>query len=279
MKSNTIPVCLTVAGSDSSGGAGIQADLKTFEYFNVFGASVITAVTAQNPMAVKSIHPIPATEVKSQLKAVFDTLNITAIKTGMLYSVDIISSLLEFLEQIKYRFFLVVDPVMVAGCGASLSNDATIDTHFMKLLKRSNLVTPNIPEAELLLNKHLSFKYNLIEAVKELADKYQSKFLLKGGHSKSDNAIDYFSDGSNVYEFVSPHISANCTHGTGCRLSSAIAANISKGENILDAIRLAKSYINQSIAQIEKVGKNCFALGQPHTIDIVGIKINRIYQG
>ncbi len=271
-----MPVCLTVAGSDSGGGAGIQADLKAFEYFNVFGASIITAVTAQNPVAVKSIFPIPVEEVKNQLGAVFDAFNITAIKTGMLYSVDIIRGLLEFLEEIDYQRFLIVDPVMIAGCGDALSQNDNYILEIRKLFQMSQLVTPNLSEAERLLGRALTSYADMVSAVRELSELYETGILLKGGHIKHELARDWYCDGNAIYEISCPSLQVKTTHGTGCRLSSAIAANLAKGKSILDSIQVGKVFVYQELQNVLQVGNQCFALGQPLSIDESEMIVNQL---
>ncbi len=276
MKTNTIPVCLTVAGSDSGGCAGIQVDLKTFEYFNVFGTSVITTVTAQNPKEVQSIHPVPDAEVTSQLKAVFDMFDIRAIKTGMLYSENIICRLLEFLEHINYDDFLIIDPIMVAGCGDPLSKVSRYGFITGKLLRASDLVTPNLAEAEVLLGRTLKSYSDIIIAVRELSEMFKTNVLLKGGHFKHEMASDWYCDGDEIYEVSCPYLKVKTTHGTGCRLSSAIAANVAIGKSIFESVRIGKIYVYRNLKHILQVGNQCFALGQPVDMNAPELNITKL---
>ena len=274
MQNQMVPVCLTIAGSDSGGGAGIQADLKTFNYFKTFGASVITSVTAQNPFEVSAIYPMPVSGILSQIRAVTGKLEINAVKTGMLYSSEVITSLAKELCTLPTSPPVIVDPVMVATSGASLTTENIRESLRNRLAPNATLITPNIPEAELLSGKKLSSRNDIIMAACDLVREYQTNVLLKGGHYPSATRCDYFANGKTTYELKTPHIDAPTTHGTGCMLSSAIAANMALGRNLLDAILTAKVFIFHALKNCITIGDSTFAIGLPPTIDksIVEVK-------
>ena len=262
IKSKDIPVCLTVAGSDSGGGAGIQADLKTFSLYNVFGCSVITAVTAQNPTEVTSIHPLPTSSIVSQFKTVTRSLTVKSIKLGMLFSSDIIQSLTAEIDSLPRKLPLVVDPVMIASSGSTLTNPNCIQAYEKGIFARATLITPNIPEAELLSGQKIYNGSDMIAVGVELSKKYNTNILLKGGHLGGEDMIsDFVLSSSGNYEFKTPFVSAPTSHGTGCILSSAIAANLALGKNLFDSISEAKGFVFASLKNCKKIGTNLFALG------------------
>lgn len=236
---------LTIAGSDSGGGAGIQADLKTFSALGVFGTSVITAVTAQNLDGVTAIQPIDPEVVQKQLIAVLEGFPIKAIKTGMLFSAEIIQMIAGFL--LNYREIpLIIDPVFAATSGSKLIRDEAIEQLTGKLFPLAALITPNMPEAEILLEKKLETHHHLEQAAGKLFERFQVPVLMKGGHL-SDKAVDVFYDGKEMKRFESGLIEGVNNHGSGCTLASAIAAAIARGQSLQEAVNTAKTYITHAL--------------------------------
>lgn len=251
---------LTIAGSDSCGGAGIQADLKTFSANGVYGMSVITAVTAQNTIGVYAVQDITGDIVKAQLDAVFSDIQVDAVKIGMVSKAETIHAIHERLLYYKPRN-LVVDPVMISKSGFALLQPEACHALIEKLLPMAMLVTPNIPEAEAILEKCGTGKYKIktVEqmesAVKELHRLGSRNILLKGGHAEgADEAIDVFFDGNEITRFLSEKIMTKNTHGTGCTLSSAIAAKLALDMPIKAAIEAAKNYITIAIRHSLELG-------------------------
>lgn len=248
------PIALTIAGSDSGGGAGIQADLKAFSFHHVHGTSAITCITAQNPDGVTGILEVPVELVEKQIIAVLDFFPVSAIKTGMLFSVEIINIVVENLKTKQCK--LVVDPVMVATSGAKLLKDDAISSILENLLPISSVVTPNKDEAEILLDKSIQSYDQMEEVTVEIYQKYKVPILLKGGHIQKDgNLKDVLYDGTRIYTFHSTYLPSMSTHGTGCTYSSSIAALLSRGYNLEKSVELAKKYLHQSILQSYNVGK------------------------
>ncbi len=256
-------VALTIAGSDSGGGAGIQADLKTFSALGVYGASVITALTAQNTQGVAAIHDVPATFVRAQMDAVFSDINVHAVKIGMLASADVIAAVAEGLEAWSGAP-VVLDPVMVATSGDALLQDAAVEALKEKLLPRADLLTPNLHEAARLLGlDHLAASREEMEAQGEaILDMGAKAVLVKGGHAFDTTAqknelsecADLLICRDHRQWFTSPRIETKNTHGTGCTLSSAIAAGLAKGLQLSDAVFEAKSYISAAIQAADQLG-------------------------
>ena len=273
MKNFVIPACLTIAGSDSGGGAGIQADLKTFNFFEVFGSTAITAVTAQNPCEVASIYPLPPSSVISQFRSVMDRISIKAIKTGMLFSSEIIDSLAGEIILLPQDIPLIVDPVTVATSGARLTKDHCKNAYEKGIFPKATLITPNIPEAEFFLGAKISNSKEMIESAKELSRRYQTSLLLKGGHLSGKFALDVAVIDSKVYEITTPFVESPTSHGTGCTLSSAISANLALGKNLLESIHTAKAFIYESLNCCREIGKGIYTLGQPKKLDLPIVKI------
>ncbi len=248
---NDFCAILTVAGSDSGGGAGIQADLKTFSAMGVFGTSVITAVTAQNLDGVTAIQPIHVAVVRKQLIAVLEGFPIKAIKTGMLFSAKIIDEIVSILSQDRYCSIpLVIDPVFAATSGSKLIRDEAIHRLKNKFFPLATLITPNMPEAEILTGLTLKTVADLEKAARLMYKKFGVAVLLKGGHLQDKSVyqsvdILYDREGMRVYE--AEWFSGVNTHGSGCTLSSAIAAALARGESLREAINSAKNYINSSL--------------------------------
>lgn len=243
---------LTVAGSDSGGGAGIQADLKTFSALGCYGMSVITALTAQNTCAVTAILEIPAGMVADQLEAVLSDIGTDAVKIGMLQSPEVIETVAEVLNRYRVEH-LVLDPVMVAKSGDKLLRDDAVGVLKKKLLPMAEVITPNLPEAEVLLGYPVRDREDMIRAGRDLLNLGPRAVLVKGGHSqgeKSDDLLLRASKGAGCSEIwlESPRLNTGNTHGTGCTLSSAITAGLARGLSVETAVLEAKDYISGAIS-------------------------------
>jgi hydroxymethylpyrimidine/phosphomethylpyrimidine kinase len=250
----TTPVALTIAGSDSSGGAGIQADLKTFAALGVYGASVITALTAQNTSGVTGIHLVPADFVTAQIDAVFSDLDVKAVKIGMVAQLATVDAIVAGLTRWSPKH-IVLDPVMVATSGDRLLATDAVETLRTKLLPRASLITPNLPEAAALLDEPVALSEAAIESQgKRLLALGCPAVLIKGGHGQGTESIDYLVSGNGIVALAAPRIPTKNTHGTGCSLSSAIAAGLAKGEDIETAVRKAKVWVSAAIAAADRLG-------------------------
>ncbi|HMV78251.1 MAG TPA: bifunctional hydroxymethylpyrimidine kinase/phosphomethylpyrimidine kinase [Leptospiraceae bacterium] len=239
-------VCtLTVAGSDSGGGAGIQADLKTFQARDVFGTSVITCITAQNPESVTGIQEISPEMIEKQMESVLSYFPVKAGKTGMLFSKEIMFAFISVYR--KYSFPLVVDPVMVASSGARLLKETDIEFLKNEIIPAAALVTPNADEAEILLGEKIYLE-NLEESCRRIYDLYRVPVLLKGGHRPSEQAVtDILFDGKSVLRLESPLQRNISTHGTGCTYSASVCAELAKGETLQNSVRNAKKYLHETL--------------------------------
>jgi len=239
---------LTIAGSDSGGGAGIQADLKTFSALGCFGTSVITAVTAQNTLGVRSVHGIPATIIKDQLQAVLDDIVPVAIKIGMINKAEVVDVIEKELSAYAANVPVILDPVMVATSGHKLIAPDTVEQLIHKLFPIVSLVTPNIDEAVILAEQPIHNLDGMIAAGKKIIEKGANAVLVKGGHLTGPVIYDVFICGDEAPVILeSAFIASKNLHGTGCTLSSAIAAEMAKGKTLLDAVKNAKSYIRQAL--------------------------------
>jgi hydroxymethylpyrimidine/phosphomethylpyrimidine kinase len=255
-KQRTIPVALTIAGSDSGGGAGIQADLKTFAALGVHGTSAITCVTAQNPKRVWAIQACPPKMVRGQIDAVMDELRPAAIKTGMLYSAEIIRAVAEFFEANR-RIPLIVDPVLISSSGSRLLKASAIKLLRNRLLPLATVVTPNLDEAKLLTGRELKSIDDLRWAARKIHGEFGCAALIKGGHLRnSREAADIFFDGEDEWLLSAPFIKGMNTHGTGCTYSAAITGFLARGFALPEAVAQAKEFISQAIAQSYAVGKH-----------------------
>jgi len=241
----TIKRVLTIAGSDSGGGAGIQADLKTITALGGFGMSVITALTAQNTLGVHGIHEVPADFIEKQFDAVATDIGVDAAKTGMLASSEIMRTVAKKIEEYGIEK-LVVDPVMVAKGGAMLIRQEAKQTLIEELLPLAFVITPNVPEAEELTGMKIATVEDMKEAAMAINRMGAENVFLKGGHMSGD-ALDVLYDGRDFYEFVSERIDTKNTHGTGCTTSAAIATGLAQGMDVYEAVRLAKDYITMAI--------------------------------
>ena len=245
-------VALTIAGSDSGGGAGIQADLKTFAALGVHGTSAVTAVTAQNTLGVTDILELPVSMIRAQVDAVASDLGVDAAKTGMLSSPAIIEAVVAAIEDHRIRL-LVVDPVMVAKGGARLLREEAIDALRSRLLPLAAVITPNLPETEALLARPVRTLAEMRQAARDLALLGPRAVVVKGGHSEGD-ATDVYWDGSDMVELTSPRFPTRNTHGSGCAFSAAIAAGLARGLDPLAAVREAKEFITDAIEFSLEIG-------------------------
>ena len=250
----TIPIALTIAGSDSSGGAGIQADLKTFAALGVYGASVITALTAQNTNGVTAIQQVPRDFVTAQIDAVFGDLDVKAVKIGMVAQLTTIDAIAAGLTRWSPKH-IVLDPVMVATSGDRLLAADAVEGLRTKLIPRAALLTPNLPEAAALLDEPVAVSEAAIESQgQRLLAMGCAAVLIKGGHGQGAESTDYLVSGNGSIALPAPRIATRNTHGTGCSLSSAIAAGLAKGEDLETAVRHAKTWISAAIAAADRLG-------------------------
>ena len=255
---------LTIAGSDSSGGAGIQADIKTMTANGVYAMSAITALTAQNTTGVTGIMEVTPEFLSLQLEAIFTDIYPDAVKTGMVSSGELIKTISATLKKYNAKN-IVVDPVMVATSGAKLISDEAIEILKAELLPLATVITPNIPEAEVLSGMTIKNEEDMIAAAKAIYEKFNCNVLLKGGHQINDANDLLYRDGGYVW-FKGKRIDNPNTHGTGCTLSSAIASNLAKGENLDDAVKHAKEYISGALAAMLDLGKGSGPLAHCYTL-------------
>lgn len=252
---NTLPVVLTIAGSDSGGGAGIQADLKTFQAFRCFGTTVITAITAQNTQGVTGVQGIDPEIVAAQLEAVLADLPVKAAKAGMLFSAPIIEAVQDVWKRQAEDIPLVVDPVMVASTGARLLKPEA-EAALTEFLRLARLITPNLPEAEVLFGRPISGESGMKEAALELYDRFGSAVLIKGGHrlGLDGRVLDVLYDGTKFLTFTSERLPEKNTHGTGCTLSAAITSNLALGLGLQEAVAGARDYLIGAIKNAPGLG-------------------------
>ncbi|MEL7369199.1 MAG: bifunctional hydroxymethylpyrimidine kinase/phosphomethylpyrimidine kinase [Myxococcota bacterium] len=249
----TFPNVLTIAGSDSGGGAGIQADLKTFSALGTFGASVITALTAQNTQTVTAIHDVPTDFIVAQIDAVFEDLDIAAVKIGMLSRPEIIDVVAAGLERHSARI-VVVDPVMIAKSGAALLQPDAVSALIRRLLPMATVITPNLPEASALLGRSVTDDPDDMRAAAEaLRAQGPQAVLLKGGHGKGPKSVDLLLTEAGEQRFEAPRIKTKNTHGTGCTLSSAVAALLARGASINEAVEGAKAFITSALQAADQL--------------------------
>ena len=255
----TTPVALTIAGSDSSGGAGIQADLKTFAALGVYGASAITALTAQNTRGVTSIHAVPAEFLRAQIDAVFGDLDVGAVKIGMVAQLASIEAIADALQRWSPRH-VVLDPVMVATSGDRLLAAEAVEALRKKLIPLATIITPNLPEAAALLDEPVATSEAAIESQgQKLLALGCPAVLIKGGHGEGSESIDYLIRANGSVALSAPRVATQNTHGTGCSLSSAIAAELAKGADLETAVRNAKNFVSAAIVAADR-----FTVGHGH---------------
>ena len=257
---------LSIAGSDTCGGAGIQADLKTMTMNGVYAMSAITALTAQNTTGVRSIFEVTPEFLKEEIDAVFEDIRPDSVKIGMVASAKLIKVIAERLQFYNAEN-VVVDPVMVATSGSALMENEAVSTLKQNLIPLATLITPNIPEAEILSNLVIKSKEDMIVAAKKISDECGCPVLLKGGHSINDANDLLFADGKETW-FVGKHIDNPNTHGTGCTLSSAIASNLAKGYDMSTSVQRAKDYISGALSDMLDLGKGSGPLN--HAFDLSG---------
>ncbi len=243
---------LTIAGSDSSGGAGIQADLKTFHAFGCYGMSVLTAITAQNTLGVQGVQDLPPEFVVLELESVVSDIGVDAAKTGMLSNAEIIHALARKIRELHIPH-LVVDPVMRAKSGDPLLRDDAQQALIEEIIPLAEIITPNLPEAEVLSGIKIESKEDMKKAAKIIHQKGARNILVKGGHREQD-ATDILFDGNEFTEFYAEKIQTKNTHGTGCTYSAAIAANLALGKSMQDAISAAKNFITEAIRKSLNIG-------------------------
>lgn len=251
---------LAIAGSDSGGGAGIQADIKAISACECYASTAITAITAQNTLGVTDIHAIPVDSLKNQIKAVLEDIGTDSIKIGMLHNSETILAVNDLLKQFDSSN-VVLDPVMVSTSGSKLLQDEAIQTLQTELIPNARVITPNIPEAEILLGRKIIDQSDLPKYARLLGEKYHVSVLLKAGHLRDNDLIDVFfnNETNEIIELKSKRIITQNTHGTGCTLSSALAAFLARGFDLNEAVRQAKDYINGAI----NAGKN-YSIGKGH---------------
>jgi hydroxymethylpyrimidine/phosphomethylpyrimidine kinase len=247
----TVPVALTVAGSDCSAGAGIQADLKTFTALGVYGLTAVTCIVAEVPGKVSRIEPVTAKMVREQLEVLLKNFRVGAIKTGLLCSAEIVCAVAQTIQDPEKKAArsipFVVDPVMIATSGDNLLEPEAVEAYKNKLFPLAALITPNLDEAALLLETTIIDRKQMENAAKALAKKYHASILLKGGHLRGDNAIDLLFHQGELTKFSAPFVRGVETHGTGCTYSAAITAGLASGFSLEQAIKRAKKFVTESI--------------------------------
>jgi hydroxymethylpyrimidine/phosphomethylpyrimidine kinase len=265
---NAIPVALTIAGSDCSAGAGIQADLKTFQYFQVHGLTAVTCVVSETANIVRAVHPVPVEIVGDQVSLMLESFPVQAIKTGMLFSAAHVVAVAEILRNFP-QIPLVVDPVMIASTGASLLEPDAITAYRELLLPLARVITPNLPEAEALLGESIPNESALEPAARRLAEMFGTAVLLKGGHLDGPQCVDLLVFQGAIHRFGAARIPVAGSHGTGCTLAAAIAAGLACGDSLPDAVKSAKIYLGKTLSQsygfLPTAGEPVHALNQGTT--------------
>lgn len=249
-----MPTALTIAGSDSGAGAGIQADLKTFAAHGVYGTCAITALTAQNTIGVDAVHVVPDDFLTAQIEAVVSDFGCDAVKTGMLATATIVEAVAAAVESMDVPN-LVVDPVMVAKSGDHLLDDEAVHAVRWTLLRLARVVTPNIPEAEVLAKMPIASVADMREAAARIASFKPAAVIIKGGHLAGPNVVDLLYENGDFHEFVAARIDGRNTHGTGCTFAAAITAHLAKGAALKDAVSAAKTYVEGAMRQGIPLGK------------------------
>jgi hydroxymethylpyrimidine/phosphomethylpyrimidine kinase len=258
------PVALTIAGSDCSAGAGIQADLKTFQTFHVHGLTAVTCVVSETARIVRAVHPVPVEIVRDQIELLLESFPVTAAKTGMLFSADHVRMVAEVFEK-RPDIALVVDPVMIATSGARLLEPDAIEAYVSQLLPLARIITPNLPEAESLLEDSIPDESALESAARLLSDHFGTAVLLKGGHLDSPDCVDLLAVNGETYRFSEARIPVAGSHGTGCTLSAAITAALAMGEALPWAVENAKNYLGETLRHSYEL--KCPAGGTIHALN------------
>lgn len=248
------PIALSIAGSDCSAGAGLQADLKTFQYFQTYGLTAATCVVAETPDIVLSVHPVPPAIVQDQVFLLLKNYPVAAIKTGMLFSKAHVVAISELLAK-HPNIPLVVDPVMVASTGDSLLKKDAVEAYRDRLLPLATLITPNLDEAEVLVGRPIRDEVAIENAAGELSDFFGTAILLKGGHLDAPECADLLCQDGNLTWFRSPRIDTPTSHGTGCTLSAAITARLAHGDDLTSAIDRAKVYLSRTLSEALTLGE------------------------
>lgn len=264
-----LPVALTIAGSDSSAGAGVQADLKTFSAFGVYGATAISSIVAEHPGRVLAISAVSPSLVGEQIAAVCEALPVAAVKTGMLYLPEIVQETAERIVALVPGLPLVVDPVLFAGCGARLSVRRTLAALGDLLFPLARLVTPNLDEAELLLGRRIRAAEELADAAGELAERFGVAFLVKGGHLEGESSVDFLAEEGTLQAFPALRIPGINPHGTGCTLSAAITARLACGDSLPAAVSAAKRWLTALLPKTLRFG-SCEFLPPPGALPALG---------
>ena len=248
----TVPLALTIAGSDCSAGAGIQADLKTFTALGVYGLTAVTCIVAEVPRNVSRIEPVTARMVREQIEVLLKNFRVGAIKTGLLCSAEIVCAVAQTIQDGEKKTVrsipFVVDPVMIATSGDNLLGPEAVESYKNKLFPLATLITPNLDEAAFLLETTIIDRKQMESAARALAKKYRASILLKGGHLRGENAIDLLFHHGELTEFSAPFVRGVETHGTGCTYSAAITAGLASGFSLEQAIKRAKKFVTESIA-------------------------------
>jgi hydroxymethylpyrimidine/phosphomethylpyrimidine kinase len=252
---HSIPVALTIAGSDSSSGAGIQADLKTFSALDVYGLNAVTCVVAETPGKVLRIQPVDREMVRAQIEVLAKGFPIAAVKTGLLCSAGIISTVARTILDVGFRVPVVVDPVITATGGDPLLEPGAIEAYEKELFPLASLITPNLDEASRLLGGKVSDRKSMERAGKELKEKFKTAILLKGGHLMGETALDLLFVDGQVVEFSAPFVRDVATHGTGCTYSAAITAGVAKGLSLQEAVSGAKRFVTGAIRNHHRWGR------------------------
>lgn len=240
------PVALTIAGSDCSSGAGIQADLKTFQHFGVHGLTAVTCVVSETANIVRAVHPVPVGIVSDQVSLLLESFPVAAVKTGMLFSAGHVRAVADILKR-HPGLPLVVDPVMIASTGAPLLEPEAIEAYRELLFPLARVITPNLPEAGTLLGEKITEEAALESAARRLSSRFGTAVLLKGGHLEGNDCIDLLADRDEVYRFSEARIPVAAAHGTGCTLSAAITAALARREDLPWAVEMAKSYLGETL--------------------------------
>jgi hydroxymethylpyrimidine/phosphomethylpyrimidine kinase len=265
----SLPVALTIAGSDCSAGAGIQAYLKTFQHFRVHGLTVVTCVVSETANIVRAVHAVPVDIVSDQISLMLESFPVVALKTGMLFSAAHVTAVAAILR--KYpQVQIVVDPVMIASTGDPLLEPDAMDAYRELLLPLARVITPNLPEAETLLGERIPDAEALEPAARRLAEKYGTAVLLKGGHLEGPECTDLLVDGDSVHRFTAERVPVAGSHGTGCTLSAAITAGLARGESLATAVAISKEYLGltlkHSYTLVSASGEEVHALNQGTTL-------------
>jgi hydroxymethylpyrimidine/phosphomethylpyrimidine kinase len=243
-----VPVALTIAGSDCSAGAGIQADLKTFQHFHVHGLTAITCVVSETARIVRAVHPVPVDILCDQISLMLESFPITAIKTGMLFSAAHVTAVARILQQ-HPGIPLVVDPVMIASTGESLLEPEALTAYRELLLPLARVITPNVPEAEALLGGHITDEATLEAASRRLSQQFGTAVLLKGGHLPGPDCLDLLVDQGGLLRFMAPRIQLAGSHGTGCTFAAALTAVLACGKSLPEAVGQAKNFLGQTLRE------------------------------